>query len=1182
MATATFSPHLVSLLSYVRSEEAIRAEVIPSPSTTLDASKALMAQIELHIRTGDGYYAKAQYDQAIDEYTSARGLSYKLLFPSFDVTALLRQRMTLLPVSKDLENSFLDASAQIAATLRPQSDESTPLFNSSTAAIPASLQPLAEIGFQKGESVGEVLQRGAQQSALLLIDQNPAAALKLLLPAISQIAAGAQVDPSIAGATQLNAATASIQIGDATSAAKFADQALVSFKSANDVAGQAQALHAKASSLQSQGQAQQASALLDQAASLIAPHTPAVPVVTPSIAAAPVSRLGAAAAPALAPIRIATQPLLQANVEISRQTKDLTPILNKDLSSVTIRLPGAAGGWTTVPAQAALPKDIVADWQIGVPVGTGTTLFNFSVKAQITGKDIAAAIYSPRIKAGISDLAWGIVHPTTTAFYLTHLYAFVLPVKLGDAYHAYGAYSQAEALYLQAAQYSFINPQVEGVSLWIKLGRNGLDWGDSLYRNEDTTNAKMQYNKIISQPSAVPNSSLYVTAGFSVAAASAKTLIDKIDTRPLPGIDPVMSDILLTAHYRQTQIANGVDYYGLTFWPIFTFEYLQSVARGFAQEAISAERDFIDFTTRQEAAEQTRRDLVSAQAMAAAQVDASFQQYQGALDDQTAAQLALTLSTQRRDDAQHQLDSYRNVSGAQIWAQAASQALGGGQDAMFNEISGLANQLDSGQTISGPGPKLAAAQTLSAGRKTQAYEVQKMQDSVNELTTNIAISKAQGDSAAARSAAAEIAWQASQQKSAFANQALSAFDNNFFTPEAWAQMANFMRGLAQTYLFEAVRIAKLMERAYNFENDTKLHVIRNEYGVSVGNPASGQDTRLLGGDSLLSDVESFTFMSVTTKTRKRSRVKDIVSMNADFPAQFDQFRQSGALTVHTDLYEFDRLHPGFYAQRIDAVEVELIGLLPDGGLNGTMTAGGVTSFRRADGTLGTRVHEVDVMALSDFVLRNDTYLYASETGVQGLFQGFGIGSNWKLHLPRQSNDFDYRRIFDVRLTLYYSALYDAGLETLVLNRPLRAGENTRMRSFSLRYDFPDAWYGVYRNGVVQVKMDRFRLPFNQQNFKTIFTVFRISTTDGVSAAGITVKITRPDGTSAQAVSDANGLISTEVAALNSLNGADPLGTWKLEVIDGASLQGADGKLDFSRIFNIQIGLQYSFDYVPES
>jgi hypothetical protein len=372
-----------------------------------------------------------------------------------------------------------------------------------------------------------------------------------------------------------------------------------------------------------------------------------------------------------------------------------------------------------------------------------------------------------------------------------------------------------------------------------------------------------------------------------------------------------------------------------------------------------------------------------------------------------------------------------------------------------------------------------------------------------------------------------------------------------------------------------------MERAYNFEHDTTLKLIKNDYGISLANTGTGARTTVLGGDLLLSDVLSFTYSAITSRTRKASRVKDVLSVASMFPAQFDAFRRTGRLTFETDLYEFDRLHPGFFGQRLHAVELEVVGLLPESGIHGTLTAGGVTSFRRADGTTASRVQVVDTLALSEYTARGDGLLYAADTGVKGLFQGFGVGATWELHLPRRSNDIDLRRIFDVRLLLYYTGEYDAGLEATVLATPVRPGELAAVRDFGLRYDFPDAWYGFYKSGIAVATLERVRLPMNQANFLTQAVHARVVTKEDVAAKDIQVRLTAPNGATGTAGTDANGVVSSGDPSLAQLAGANPVGSWTIQVLGGASLED-DGAVQLRRVYNIQLGFDYSFDYVPES
>ena len=185
-----------------------------------------------------------------------------------------------------------------------------------------------------------------------------------------------------------------------------------------------------------------------------------------------------------------------------------------------------------------------------------------------------------------------------------------------------------------------------------------------------------------------------------------------------------------------------------------------------------------------------------------------------------------------------------------------------------------------------------------------------------------------------------------------------------------------------------------------------------------------------------------------------------------------------------------------------------------------------------------------------------------------------------MHLPKRSNDFDFRRIFDVNLIVYYNAKYDLALRTTVLALPPRPGEMALLRNFALRQDFPDAWYGFYRNGVADFQFDRSRLPANQIDFSVKAMNFRVMTRPGISNGNIQVRITAPTGANGTATTDAMGVVSTELAELAALAGIDPIGAWKVEVLAGPSLM--DGAtLKYDRVYNLQVGLEYNFDYAPE-
>jgi len=209
------------------------------------------------------------------------------------------------------------------------------------------------------------------------------------------------------------------------------------------------------------------------------------------------------------------------------------------------------------------------------------------------------------------------------------------------------------------------------------------------------------------------------------------------------------------------------------------------------------------------------------------------------------------------------------------------------------------------------------------------------------------------------------------------------------------------------------------------------------------------------------------------------------------------------------------------------------------------------------------------------------FVYTAETGVRGLFQGLGVGTTWQLHLPKRSNDFDFRRIYDIHLILYHMAQFDPGLRQNVLATPARPGELALIRNFNLRFDFPDAWYGFYANGQARFTLNRSRLPFNQQDFRIQSVHFRVVTKDGVSNQGIDVSVTSPAGPGGTATTDENGAVTSDGSALAGIAATDPIGPWQVDVIGGASITDG-GQLKFDRVTSIQMGLEYEFHDVPEA
>jgi Tc toxin complex TcA C-terminal TcB-binding domain len=1206
MAFKNYEMVLAGTLPTMRHIGAIVADL---EVTSSDPTSTQVAAVELHIAEGEALARQGKHQAALDEFKTARGLIYQILYPSFDVTAYVGSRITtLLPLTEAIEDSLLSATVALLDLSRPAEVAEDIGFGVAAPAIATEVAAHTLTGYREPVPVESAIQRASEQALSLVGDAKPEAAVALL-DATMRETEGQRVAPPLLAALQLNLAAARTQAGDAAGGAEAAKLAQASFTRAEDRIGQAQALHAMGVAQQQLGDPEGATRSFVRAAELLEQATGTQGTREPDPGSGggrtPLRRRdGGLPGRRLAPSGIveriaidtprltATLSHTEASVPVVRPPKDigvdrdldtLAPIAEQDATALTYRLPGRDEAWGSLPVLTEADRQRAGKaWQVGVRTGEKISTFDFGGTVKPTTAHVVEALYAPRVEAQRwAQLELQIVGIPSTTFYLTHLYAYSLLLKIGDQHHALGQFALAEASYRQAAGYTYLNKTIEATTVWLRLARTAIEWGHARYKSEDLPGARQQYEKLVTTDGAVPGGFLYDTAALDLPATEARALIDQIQARPLPAVNWEIAIAVLTALQYLSQIHDGLDFYGLALSPIHTFEYLQSVARGFAQEAIQAEREFVNFKTREEAEAATRRDLETTLAMARAETEARFQQLLAARDDEDAAEEALELAQRRHDDAIADRDAYVAASSAQIWAQAAATAVGMGEDAYYAEISALADKLARGETISAAAGLVAAAVTLYGGRKTRAYELEKMQDTIDQLAQAIEIAEEQLDASRNRAAAAEIAWLAAEQREGLADGTLDAFDDEFFTPETWSKMADVMRDIARSYLFRAIRIAKLMERAYNFENDTVLKVIKDDYGHGLTNASGGENDSLLGGDSLLKDVDSFTYYAITTKRRKVSQIKDVVSLQADFPAQFNRFLRTGLLEFETDLYEFDRRHPGTYVQRIEAVEVQIIGALPEGGVRGTLAVGGVTRYRQKDGQTAQRVHQVDTMVLSEFVLRNDAFLYQAETGVRGLFQGFGLGATWSLHLPRRSNALDLRRIYDVQLVVYYTALYDPVLRRQILQAPLRPDERATLTTYSLRHTFPDAWYAFYRDKAIRFTLSRFELPPNQTDFAVQGVYLMVETVDGVPHAGIDVRVSGPGGVDAVVTTNAAGVVSTDDAALAGLLGEDPIGEWGVAVVGGDPVS-VDGEVAADRVYNVRMGLEYTFAYLPES
>lgn len=1172
-----------------------------------------LTRIHSLLRTAREQFGEGRYESAISSYKTARSLIYQLRNPKHSIDVYVANDAFVHPVSEQIEAQIAEAGLKLVENARTD-----------VMRLPAPVRVFDDgdldettrfdsVGFTADASLSDLDER-LTTGVELLAERHSEQAIELFRDTLEAVGEPQTTEERrVAAATALNLSSALLAVNEPAQAEEMARLARTHFDATDDAVGQSQATHNLAVALARDGNHQAANEAFTDATRLLGLGAPddggpdrdldrdtSVEPRRMTIDRTDESmRLLSSSGARLDrdPRVLAARPDL---VGGARTADDLVSVVRpetertalefieyNDAETVAVRWAGSETGWAGLPlADAATATETT--WTLGVEAGGEVVSLEWADGRRPEPSTLIAEVYEPRIAAtAISELAVKLVHTAQTGAYLPHVYSFVIPQALGDCYHELGDYRRAEEYYRQAAGYSYLNAAIEAPALWVKLAENTLAWGDSLYKGEEVEACQPVYAKLVTREGTVPTDSmLFDTDSLSAPADEARSVIERFGAGAVTGTDPDELDIdvnptiaypLLIAWQRWQYLVAGLDFYGTSFTPVFTFEYLEGVATAFAERAIQAEREYVNFQVQAEAESATRRNLENAAALAAAEAASQRELWHAAVDERSAMDASVDLMELRAENAAEDRNAYRTAGRWQYTAQSIAAAHSAGADWHESEIRELAADMEAG-SWEGKSGKLAAAATLLGGQKSYEYQLGRLDNTVEEMNATVPIAEAQARAAANRQQAAFLVMQASQLRHSLTEEALTAFDEEVFTPELWTNMARVMRNISRSYQYSAIRLAKLAERAYNFETDSDVGVIKNGYSPS--------DTDgLLGSDYLLRDIQSLRYYYVVFRHDKETNVKDVVSLANDYPLAFADFHRTGEVTFETALYDFDRRHPGLFGQRVHAVEVEVVGLLPPEGVTGTLRGGIVSRYRTEDGDERTRVHGVDTLALSEYDRRGDALVYRTDPRLHGLFEGHGVATTWELDLPRRSNNLDYRLITDVRLVVYYSARYDENLAHAVATRDPLPGELVHARDFRLRYDFPEAWYDLLDSGELSMEVTPEFLPRNETGFAVERLAVQLLAAADADPTGVDVTLAAPGRDPMTLTTDANGRVDvSEGTAGEPLLGGALLGEWTLALdpSDASGLTAEDGAIDPDALEQVTLIVEYGFEWPEEA
>jgi tetratricopeptide (TPR) repeat protein len=858
--------------------------------------------------------------------------------------------------------------------------------------------------------------------------------------------------------------------------------------------------------------------------------------------------------------RVVTQPLAGGAALVMQR-----PMGREGLSLLS-RSKASPSGWTTISSG---PASTTTATRLGV--FRGDRVVDVDLQGDAIG-NLRRMIYEPRIAANsLAALFTYEQFPFNFVSYLGHVYSFTLPIAIGDCYFEMGEFSQALTWYQRARDYQYLNLLIEAPLVWEKMAKTNLGWANFLFRSGDVATARARYETIVRiNPLAVdPASPLYNVPAFNGMRAQVEAILAA--PRPLnpDAFNPAISSLVLLAQMNIENIAAGIGFPLLSLQreqvPVFTFEYLQNVARYFAEHAIQAERAYINFKNSAEQEEFTRSMLENTVDLERANEALEAQKVQIAQQQLNTMNQNLAYANLQAANTQASRNQYANVSLQQ-------NAL----DAEITYIGAPTTEYDfSGYSQYGipDGTRRVdeVLRTLTERRReiTRQFELDQMDRRIAEMQQAAQVAAAQQAIAQAQLAAAQAQQQITTLRRQQAEQQLALFDSQEFTPDLWNRLANAIKGIAQSYLQQAIVIAQLMEQSFEFEIGSAVDIIKPNY---VRNDLSG----LLGGDFLLRDIDSFTFLRIVYAEKKQP-MKEVISLADRYPLQFlREFQRTGRMEFRTDLADFDRNYPGSHSQRIKRVEVIVEGLVGRGGLHGTLTNTGLCMTRTVDGRIRMRLLKPETLLLSKYQIGPDSIVFRPDAEMLAIFENSPVCTSWILELRPTVNDLIYNFITDVKLVVYYESFYSENLRQPVLEELAETQPISGRRSVALRYDLFDEFFAFQDTGRIQFTMRNTMLPFTHLNAAITDLVVLVETDEGVSPAGLVVEVTSA-GTNATATTDAGGTISTGAASpLNAFSGRPLLGDWTISIPRAPNQARFDAGFQWVQVRNIVLVAEYGF------
>lgn len=802
-------------------------------------------------------------------------------------------------------------------------------------------------------------------------------------------------------------------------------------------------------------------------------------------------------------------------------------------------------------------------------------------------RSYAAALNSYKKISGDAEAA--LAATPTPSVELQRIYFVDSAVGIGDCLTLLElSLSEARDAYARVKSYPLLDQPIRPETLWLKMAQACLAEGDAAYRvgmPDGLRSARAAYELVLRNGAPDATSPLY-TGSLQIMVQKVRHWLsnapaDPVDSSPAD-FPAEQLTILNDVRQRLAQLDSNLNYLGYPddYAPIFAFEHLREIARGFAQFAAQANREYISFTQQAEAKTETLRQLEQAVFLNQAATEIEQAHRSEVAREIEAAREAERVARVRQAEAERQRDRFATTGWEIVQLDTAQAWAGAGvvpDDEEIRLAYGGLEQLG----ITGSyqlRSKLIKQLAFERARRSYGVELGRLRSAVRELEAGVALAVRQTAAASARAQAVDLAVQAARwrQQASVAN--LAAARRETISPELLFHLGRLMRETAGIYLRRAIEAAFLMQQAFNLEYGLAIRKIRFNYGDL--DPTGG----LYAADLLLRDIDVFTYRQITGQQRKWQGGVRVVSLRHDFPLQFTSLVRTGRMLFSTTLEDFHADLPGTFDGRVKAVAVLVDGPTGADGLVGSLTCAGSSTRRQHDGTTTRRGHVVETMILPRFATRPELgarlAAVGDVAGQLGVFEHVGVAASWQLDLPLAHNDFSYANLSDVRLVIAWQFRHDPVLEQQDLAQAPEDGE----AQYSLRLNSTRApWSELVRTGETTLALDLSLLPGNHDTPRIRDLALIAVRTDGGPQHLVAGLRKVNGGVGGTFTSAADGVMRIEDSAAPGMFADQPmldLWTLRLDPADNPDLRAitAGNQLDLTRLAGIELAFAYRFKF----